>query len=111
MSDVYVLAGARTPIGKFLGAVSRVPATELGAIVVRESLRRAGVEPRDVDEVILGMVLPAGVGQAPARQAALKAGLPSTVPALTINKMQYPLPGEGTTLEICDLIRSELGVA
>ncbi|MBI5757608.1 MAG: acetyl-CoA C-acetyltransferase [Planctomycetales bacterium] len=87
MSDAYVLAGARTPIGKFLGALSRVPATELGASVVRESLRRASVEPHDIDEVILGMVLPAGVGQAPARQAALKAGLPPTVPALTINKM------------------------
>jgi acetyl-CoA C-acetyltransferase len=87
MSDVYVLAGARTPIGKFLGALSRVPATQLGATVVRECLRRANVEPRDVDEVILGMVLPAGVGQAPARQAALKAGLPPTVAALTINKM------------------------
>jgi acetyl-CoA C-acetyltransferase len=87
MSDVYVLAGARTPIGKFLGALNRVPATELGAIVVRESLGRARIEPQDVDEVILGMVLPAGVGQAPARQAALKAGLPPTVPALTINKM------------------------
>lgn len=87
MSDVYVLAGARTPIGKFLGSLSRVAATELGAIVVRESLRRASVEPRDVDDVILGMVLPAGVGQAPARQAALKAGLPPTVAALTINMM------------------------
>lgn len=87
MADAYLLAGARTPIGRFLGAFSQVPATDLGAVVVRESLRRAGVQPAEVDEVILGMILSAGVGQAPARQAALKAGLPPTVAALTINKV------------------------
>lgn len=87
MADAYIITGARTPIGKFLGVFSRVPATELGAITVRECVCRAGVEQRDVDEVILGMVLPAGTGQAPARQAALKAGLPPTVAALTINKV------------------------
>jgi len=87
MSDAYVLAGARTPIGKFLGALKGVPATELGAIVIRASLSRAGLDVRDVDEVIMGMILSAGAGQAPARQAALKAGLPPTVAALTINKV------------------------
>jgi acetyl-CoA C-acetyltransferase len=87
MPDAFVIAGVRTPIGKLLGGLSRVPATELGAIVVREAVRRAAVEPASVGEVVLGMVLPAGAGQAPARQAALKAGLPPTVAALTINKM------------------------
>ncbi|MGQ0637163.1 MAG: thiolase family protein [Planctomycetaceae bacterium] len=87
MNDAFVLAGARTPIGKFLGGLKSVPAPELGAIVIRESLHRAGLHLRDVDEVIMGIILAAGVGQAPARQAALKAGLPPTVAALTINKM------------------------
>src|SRR5207247_1738036 len=83
----YILAGCRTPIGKFLGGLSALAAPELGAIVVREALERAGVGADAVDEVILGCVLTAGVGQAPARQAALKAGLPPTVAALTINKV------------------------
>ena len=87
MTDSYILAGVRTPIGKFLGAFASVPATELGAIAIRESLTRAGIEPEQVDEVIMGNVLSAGIGQAPARQAALKAGLPPTVPAFAINKV------------------------
>jgi acetyl-CoA C-acetyltransferase len=87
MADAFVLAGARTPIGKFLGGLKGVPATELGSIVIRASLERAGLEPGAVDEVILGMILSAGSGQAPARQAALRAGLPPTVAALTINKV------------------------
>src|SRR5579862_1856024 len=87
MSDAFILAGARTPIGKFRGAFQGVPATELGAIAIQAALLRAGLHGREVDEVILGMVLSAGVGQAPARQAALKAGLPPSVAALTINKV------------------------
>ncbi|MSR58150.1 MAG: acetyl-CoA C-acetyltransferase [Planctomycetaceae bacterium] len=87
MTDAYLLAGARTPIGKFLGVLKAVPATDLGAIVIRESVHRAGLHLRDVDEVIMGLILAGGVGQAPARQAALKAGLPPTVAALTINKV------------------------
>lgn len=87
MSDAYLLAGARTPIGKFLGALKEVPATELGSIAIRAALLRAGLHLREVDEVIMGMILSAGSGQAPARQAALKAGLPPTVAALTINKV------------------------
>ena len=87
MADAYLISACRTPIGKFLGTLSDVPATELGATVVREAVRRAGVKPEDVDEVILGNILSAGLGQAPARQAALKAGLPAEVAALTINKM------------------------
>lgn len=87
MTDAYILAGARTPIGRFLGALKGIPAPELGAIVIRASLLRAGLHLRDVDEVIMGIILSAGVGQAPARQAALKAGLPPTVAALSINKV------------------------
>jgi acetyl-CoA C-acetyltransferase len=87
MSDAFVLAGARTPIGRFLGALKAFPATDLGSIAVLASLSRAGLQPRDADEVIMGMILSAGAGQAPARQAALKAGLPPTIAALTINKV------------------------
>jgi acetyl-CoA C-acetyltransferase len=87
MNDAYLLAGARTPIGKFLGAFRDMSAAELGAAAIGESLRRAEIDPVDVDEVIMGMVLQAGAGQAPARQAALKAGLPPTVAALTVNKV------------------------
>ena len=87
MPDSFVIAACRTPIGKLLGGLSALPATQLGAIVVGEALRRTGLSPETVDEVILGNVLPAGLGQAPARQAALRAGLPPTVAALTINKV------------------------
>ncbi len=87
MGEAFLLGGVRTPIGKFLGQLSGLSAPELGAICVRESLSRAGIRVEDVDEVILGNVLSAGLGQAPARQAALKAGLPATVPAVTINKV------------------------
>ena len=87
MPDAFILSACRTPIGKFRGALSTLPVPDLGAIVAREAVRRAEVEPADIEEVILGNVLSAGVGQAPARQAALKAGLPATVAALTINKV------------------------
>lgn len=87
MNEAYVLAGARTPIGKFLGNFRDIPATELGSIAIRESLKRARIEPGQVDEVIMGNVISAGLGQAPARQAALGAGLPPTVAALTVNKV------------------------
>jgi len=82
-----IVAAVRTPIGKYLGALSSLPATELGAVVVREVVRRAGIEPKAVEEVILGQVLQGGAGQAPARQAALKGGLPGTVAATTVNKV------------------------
>jgi acetyl-CoA C-acetyltransferase len=87
MSNAYILSACRTPIGKFHGSLSPLPATELGAIVVREAVARAGLEPAEIEEVILGNVLSAGVGQAPARQAALRAGLPPAVAALTIDKV------------------------
>ena len=83
----YLISGCRTPIGKFLGGLAGVPAPKLAAVCIAEALRRAQVNPEQVDEVILGQILTAGVGQAPARQAALAAGLPATVAALTINKM------------------------
>ncbi|MBC7790814.1 MAG: acetyl-CoA C-acetyltransferase [Anaerolineae bacterium] len=82
-----IVAAARTPIGKFLGALSSLPAPELGAVAIREALKRSGIGPEDVEEVIMGNVVQGGVGQAPARQAAMRAGLPSNVSALTINKV------------------------
>jgi acetyl-CoA C-acetyltransferase len=87
MSASYILAGCRTPVGKLLGALASVPAPRLGAIAVAEAIRRAGLPVEAVDEVIMGNVLSAGLGQAPARQAALFAKLPDTIAALTINKM------------------------
>ena len=87
MKQVVIVAAARTPIGSFNGALASVPAPRLGAVVVAEVLKRAGVSPDAVDEVILGNVLPAGVGQAPARQAAIFAGLPERVACTTVNKV------------------------
>jgi acetyl-CoA C-acetyltransferase len=87
MKETYILSAVRTPTGKFLGALKRFKATELGAMVVKEAVSRAGVAPEAVDEVIMGNVVSAGLGQNPARQAALGAGLPPSVGALTINKV------------------------
>ncbi|MGA9997352.1 MAG: acetyl-CoA C-acetyltransferase [Pyrinomonadaceae bacterium] len=85
--EAVIISAVRTPTGKFQGALKGFAATELGAMVVRESVRRAGVEPKDVDEVIMGCVIQAGLGQNPARQAALKGGIPFGVSAVTINKV------------------------
>ena len=90
MSDALtpvILSACRTPIGKYLGGLSGFSAPQLGAKVIREAVRRAGIEPAAVDDVIMGHVLQGGAGQAPARQAAIQAGLPGTTPALTINKV------------------------
>lgn len=88
MSQEIVIASAvRTAVGSFQGALKDVPATDLGAIVIKEALSRAGVAGDQVSEVIMGNVLQAGLGQNPARQASIKAGLPETVPAMTINKV------------------------
>ncbi|MCU0703406.1 MAG: acetyl-CoA C-acetyltransferase [Fimbriiglobus sp.] len=85
--DAFLLSAVRTPIGKFLGGLSEIPAPKLGAIAVAEAVKRANVTPSAVDEVVMGCVVQAGLGQAPARQAALFGGLPDTVPAYTVNKV------------------------
>ena len=87
MEDVAIVSAVRTPIGKFQGALSSFSATRLGAIAVKEAVRRAGIDPAKVDECIMGNVISAGLGQAPARQAALFAGLANEVSALTVNKV------------------------
>lgn len=87
MKEVVIVSAARTAIGSFGGSLSQVPATTLGATVIKEVLHRAGVKPEQVDEVIMGNILQAGLGQGPARQAAIEAGLPHHVPSMTINKL------------------------
>ena len=82
-----IVSAVRTPIGKYLGGLSSFAAPKLGALVIREAVRRAGIQDGTVEEVIMGNVLQGGVGQAPARQAAIHAGLPGTIPSLTINKV------------------------
>jgi acetyl-CoA C-acetyltransferase len=85
MKDVAIVAAVRTPVGKFQGAFAEMTAVQLGAVAVREAVRRAGIDAASVDECLMGCVLPAGLGQNPARQAALQGGLPDTVSAMTIN--------------------------
>src|SRR6184192_1835057 len=85
--DVVIISGCRTPIAKFQGALSEISAPELGSMVVREAVKRANLDPKQVDECIMGNVVSAGLGQNPARQAALKGGLPPEVGAMTINKV------------------------
>ena len=87
MRDAFLVSAARLPTGKFLGSLKEFPATRLGAIAVREAVARAGIDPASVDECIMGNVLSAGLGQNPARQAALHGGLSAEVGALTINKV------------------------
>jgi acetyl-CoA C-acetyltransferase len=87
MSGSVIIAGARTPVGRLLGSLSSLPAVELGGIAIKAALDRAGVAPEAVQYVIMGQVLQAGVGQIPSRQAAVKAGIPMTVPSLTVNKV------------------------
>src|SRR5690242_8216591 len=87
MTDIVIVGAARTAIGKFGGSLAKTSAPELGATVIQALLSRAGLEPQQISEVILGQVLTAASGQNPARQASLKAGLPSAVPAMTINKV------------------------
>src|SRR6186713_1645949 len=87
MSASVIVAGARTPIGKMSGAFSSLSAADLGGVAIADALRRAGVAPDEVDHVIMGEVLMAGQGQVPARQAAVKAGIPMRVPAVNVNKV------------------------
>jgi acetyl-CoA C-acetyltransferase len=87
MPEAFILSAARTPIGKYLGALADLPAVALGGVALAEAVRRAKCEPGQVDEVLMGMVLQAGAGQNPARQAALRAGFPDTITAMTVNKV------------------------
>jgi len=87
MEDVVIVAAGRTAVGKFGGTLAKIPAAELGAHVIKNLLAKIGIDPASVNEVIMGQVLTAGVGQGPARQAALKAGLPDMVPAFTVGKV------------------------
>jgi acetyl-CoA C-acetyltransferase len=85
MEDVVIVAAGRTAIGKFGGTLSKIPATELGAQVIKQLMAKTGIDPAAISEVIMGQVLTAGVGQNPARQALIKAGLPDSIPASTLN--------------------------
>jgi len=87
MKEVWIVGAARTPFGSFNGALSTIPASDLGATAIREAIKRSGVKDDDIDEVIMGCVLPGGQGQAPARMAMIKAGLPAKVAAMTVNKV------------------------
>jgi acetyl-CoA C-acetyltransferase len=112
MEKAVILSAVRTPIGKFMGGLSPLSAPELGAKVVAESVRRAGIEPGQVDEVIMGNVVQAGLGQNPARQAALKAGLDPRVAAMTINKVcGSGLKAVGLAAQAVMLGESEIVVA
>ena len=87
MRDVVIVAATRTAIGSFQGALANVSAVELGAAVIKAVIEKTGIAPEQVDEVIMGHVLTAGLGQNTARQASIKAGLPPTVPAMALNKV------------------------
>ncbi len=108
--DAVIISAVRTPVGKFQGSLKGFPATDLGAMVVRESVRRSGVKPEEVDEVIMGCVIQAGLGQNPARQAALRGGLPPTVSAVTVNKVcgsglkSVMMAAQGIQLRDTDLV-------
>ena len=104
MTDIVIVNGARTAMGGFQGALSSVTAPELGAITIKEAIARAGLQPTDVEEVIMGCVLPAGLKQGPARQAMRKAGLPDSTGAVTINK----LCGSGmkAVMQAADMIKA-----
>ena len=85
MKKVVIVSAARTPIGSFMGALSSVPAPKLGAVAIKGALDKIGLKPELVEEVLMGNVVQAGTGQAPARQAAIFAGIPNTVPCTTVN--------------------------
>jgi acetyl-CoA C-acetyltransferase len=110
VEKVVILSAVRTPIGKFMGGLSPLTAPELGAKVIAESVRRAGIDPKQVDEAIMGNVLQAGLGQNPARQAALKGGLDPRVAAMTINKVcgsglkAVALAAQGVTLGESEIV-------
>ena len=104
MADAVIVAGARTPFGRLQGELSKLSAVELGAEAISGALDRAGIQGSDVDYVIMGQVLQAGDGQGPGRQAAVKAGIPMSVPAVTVNKLC--LSGINTITQAAQLIRA-----
>src|SRR5947199_2019205 len=87
MKEVVIVAGARTPVGAFNGSLASFTAPQLGSAAIKEAVKRAGIKPESIDEVIMGNVLQGGVGQAPARQASIGAGIPDSVPCTTVNKV------------------------
>jgi len=87
MKEVVIVSVARTPIGRFMGSLSTIPAPQLGAIAIKGALNKINLEPNLVEEVFMGNVVSAGLGQAPAKQAAIFAGIPNTVPCTTVNKV------------------------
>src|ERR1700735_4887045 len=87
MTDIVIVSAARTPVGSFNGAFASVPAHELGRIAIKAAVERAGIQPGDVDEVVMGQVLQAGAGQGPARQASVNAGIPVESPAWSLNQL------------------------
>ena len=87
MKEVYIVSAVRTPIGSFMGSLSTVPAPKLGAAAIKGALEKSGIDPKIIDEVIMGNVMSANLGQAPARQAAMFAGLDQDVPCTTVNKV------------------------
>ena len=112
MENPVILSAVRTPIGKFMGGLSPLSAPELGAVAVKEAVRRAGIDPKQIDEAIMGNVVQAGLGQNPARQAALKGGLDSRVAAMTINKVcGSGLKAVGLAAQAVALGESEIVVA
>jgi len=110
MKEVVIVSAVRTPIGSFMGALSQIPAPELGAIAIKGALDKIQLDPSEVEEVLMGNVIQAGNGQAPARQAALRAGIPHTVPCTTINKVcasgmkTIMLAAQSIALGDCDVI-------
>jgi acetyl-CoA C-acetyltransferase len=102
-----IVSAARTPIGSFGGTLSNVPAPELGAIAIRAAFERAGIDPAIIDEVFMGCVVPAGLGQAPARQAAIKAGIPPEIGAVTLNKVCGS--GLKTVMTVASMVKADDG--
>ncbi|HSE62095.1 MAG TPA: acetyl-CoA C-acetyltransferase, partial [Thermoanaerobaculia bacterium] len=110
MKDVVILSAARTPVGSFLGRLSALPAPALGSAAIRAALQRAAVAPEEVEQVLMGNVLSAGMGQAPARQASLGAGIPDSVPCVTVSKVCGS--GMRAVMDAANAIRAEeYGVA
>ena len=111
LDDVVIISACRTPVGKFQGSLADLSATQLGAIVVREATKRAKLDPKQIDECIMGNVISAGLGQNPARQAALFGGLSPEVSAMTVNKVcGSGLKAVALAAQAVDVIREQLAI-